>query len=39
MKEGVEGGFMDQQSVKIILDTFKEEGIDLVVTLPEEPTF
>ena len=30
---------MDQQSVQVIIDTFKEEGIDLVVTLPEEPTF
>lgn len=30
---------MDQNSVQIIIDTLKEEGIDLAVTLPEEPTF
>ncbi len=29
---------MDQQSEQLIIDTFKEEGIDMVVTLPEEPT-
>jgi sulfopyruvate decarboxylase subunit alpha len=30
---------MDQQSVQIVSDTLKEEEIDLVVTLPEEPTY
>lgn len=30
---------MDRQAVQIILETLKEEEIDLVVTLPEEPTF
>ena len=30
---------MDQHSVQIIVATLKEEGIDLAVTLPEEPTF
>ena len=29
---------MDQQSGQLIIETFKEEGIDMVVTLPEEPT-
>src|SRR5687767_10195628 len=33
------GGSMDQQSVQVIVETLKEEGIDLVVTLPEEPTY
>ena len=27
---------MDQQSVQVIIETLKEEGIDLAVTLPEE---
>jgi sulfopyruvate decarboxylase subunit alpha len=30
---------MDQEQVKTIIETFKEEEIDLVVTLPEEPTY
>jgi sulfopyruvate decarboxylase subunit alpha len=30
---------MGPEAVQITLDTFKAEGIDLVVTLPEEPTF
>src|SRR5207244_11620550 len=30
---------MDQQSIQIIIETLKEEGVDLAVTLPEEPTF
>ena len=30
---------MDQHSVQVIIETLKEEGIDLAVTLPEEPTF
>ncbi len=30
---------MDQESVHLVIETLKEEGIDLVVTLPEEPTF
>jgi len=30
---------MDQHSVKVIIETLKEEGIDLAVTLPEEPTY
>jgi len=30
---------MDQESVQIVVETLKEEGIDLVVMLPEEPTF
>jgi sulfopyruvate decarboxylase TPP-binding subunit len=30
---------MDQQSVQVIVETLKEQGIDLVVTLPEEPTY
>jgi sulfopyruvate decarboxylase TPP-binding subunit len=30
---------MNQEAVKIIIETLKEEGVDLVVTLPEEPTF
>src|SRR5437868_209280 len=29
---------MDSQVVQTIVEAFKEEGIDLVVTLPEEPT-
>ena len=29
---------MDQHSVKVIIETLKEEGVDLAVTLPEEPT-
>ena len=29
---------MDQEATTITLDTFKELGIDLVVTLPEEPS-
>jgi len=29
---------MDQQSDQLIIETFKEERIDMVVTLPEEPT-
>src|SRR5262249_6865831 len=33
------GGSMDQHSVQVIIETLKEEGIDLAVTLPEEPTF
>ena len=30
---------MDQLAVRTIIDTLKEEQIDLVVTLPEEPTY
>jgi sulfopyruvate decarboxylase TPP-binding subunit len=30
---------MDQHSVQVIMETLKEEGIDLAVTLPEEPTY
>ncbi len=30
---------MDQLAVRTIIDTLKEEKIDLVVTLPEEPTY
>ena len=30
---------MDPQSEKLIIETLKEQGIDMVVTLPEEPTF
>ena len=29
---------MDQESARLITEAFKAEGIDLVVTLPEEPT-
>lgn len=29
---------MDQETIDIIIETFKEDNIDLVVTLPEEPT-
>ena len=29
---------MPEQAAQIILETFKEEGIDLYVTMPEEPT-
>jgi sulfopyruvate decarboxylase TPP-binding subunit len=29
---------MDQDTIRTIINTFKEERIDLVVTLPEEPT-
>ena len=29
---------MDQESIQIIMAALKEEGIDFVVTLPEEPT-
>ncbi len=29
---------MDNESGRLIIETFKEEGIDMVVTLPEEPT-
>jgi sulfopyruvate decarboxylase TPP-binding subunit len=29
---------MDQESVRLITQALKDEGIDLVVTLPEEPT-
>ena len=30
---------MGPEAVQICMDTFKAEGIDLIVTLPEEPTF
>jgi len=30
---------MDQETVGIIIETLKEQNIDLVVTLPEEPTY
>lgn len=30
---------MGPDAVQLTIDTFKAEGIDLVVTLPEEPTF
>jgi sulfopyruvate decarboxylase subunit alpha len=30
---------MGPEAVRIVMDTFKHEGIDLIVTLPEEPTF
>ena len=29
---------MEQETIAKIIDTLKSEGIDLVVTLPEEPT-
>ncbi|HEY2990743.1 MAG TPA: thiamine pyrophosphate-binding protein [Candidatus Binatia bacterium] len=29
---------MDQQTIQMIAEALKEEGIDLVVTMPEEPT-
>jgi hypothetical protein len=29
---------MEQETISIIINAFKEERIDLVVTLPEEPT-
>lgn len=30
---------MDQESVRLIIETLKEEGVELVVALPEEPTY
>src|SRR3989338_11615399 len=30
---------MDRDSVQMVIETLKEEEIDLVVTLPEEPTY
>lgn len=30
---------MDQQAGQLIIETLKEEGVDMVVTLPEEPTY
>ncbi len=30
---------MDDAMVRTIIETFKEEQIDLAVTLPEEPTY
>jgi len=30
---------LDQESGQLIIEILKEEGIDMVVTLPEEPTF
>jgi len=30
---------MGAEAVRTVIETFKEEGIDLIVTLPEEPTF
>jgi len=30
---------MGADAVQLTIDTFKEEGIDLIVTLPEEPTY
>ncbi len=30
---------MDEPTIKMIIETFKEEEIDLAVTLPEEPTY
>lgn len=30
---------MDRDSVQMVIETFKQEEIDLVVTLPEEPTY
>jgi len=30
---------MGPEAVRIVMDAFKQEGIDLIVTLPEEPTF
>src|SRR5438128_1399476 len=32
------GGVMDQATVGVVIDALKEAEIDLVVTLPEEPT-
>jgi sulfopyruvate decarboxylase TPP-binding subunit len=29
---------MDRESIRIVIEALKEEGIDLFVTLPEEPT-
>ena len=33
-----QGSTMEQETIAKIIDTLKSEGIDLVVTLPEEPT-
>jgi len=30
---------MDKDIVGVVIETFKEKNIDLVVTLPEEPTY
>jgi sulfopyruvate decarboxylase subunit alpha len=30
---------MDRQAQQIVIETLKEEGVDLVVTLPEEPSY
>ena len=30
---------MDQQTIQLIAEALKEEGINLVVTMPEEPTY
>src|SRR5438045_3775071 len=30
---------MGREAVGVVMDTFKSEGTDLIVTLPEEPTF
>jgi len=30
---------MGPEAVRLTIETFKEQGIDLIVTLPEEPTF
>jgi sulfopyruvate decarboxylase subunit alpha len=30
---------MDQESVRLVIETLKEDGVDVVVTLPEEPTY
>jgi sulfopyruvate decarboxylase TPP-binding subunit len=30
---------MDQDTIELVIETLKEEEIDLVVTLPEEPTY
>jgi len=30
---------LDDEAVRIAIEAFKQEGIDLIVTLPEEPTY
>lgn len=39
MKIKREGEYMDKDMVGVIIETLKEKNIDLVVTLPEEPTY
>jgi sulfopyruvate decarboxylase TPP-binding subunit len=30
---------MDEEGIRLTIEAFKKEGIDLIVTLPEEPTY